>query len=122
MRPRSSGPRILPNDPLEAEKWKREYGWFDNHHWIFPMYPDRFSESLCLKCHHDVVELQPSERFPEPPAPKLVEGFNLIKDVGCFGCHEINGYDGPNRRIGPDLRAEPNYARRPPRRCWPPAV
>jgi cytochrome c2 len=99
-----------PNDPLQAENWKREYGWFDNHHWIFPMYPQRFSESLCLKCHHDVVELQPSERFPDPPAPKLVEGFNLIKDVGCFGCHEINGFDGPNRRIGPDLRAEPNYA------------
>ncbi len=99
-----------PNDPLEAEDWKREYGWFDNHHWIFPMYPNRFSESLCLKCHHDVVELQPSKRFPDPPAPKLVEGFNLIKDVGCFGCHEINGFDGPNRRIGPDLRAEPNYS------------
>ena len=99
-----------PNDPLEAHEWKREYGWFDNHHWIYPMYPNRFSESLCLKCHHDVVELQPSERFPEPPAPKLVEGFNLIKDYGCFGCHEINGYDGPNKRIGPDLRAEPNYA------------
>ncbi len=99
-----------PNDPLQSEKWKREYGWFDNHHWIFPMYPNRFSESLCLKCHHDVVELQPSEKFPDPPAPKLVEGFNLIKDVGCFGCHEINGYDGPNRRIGPDLRAEPNYS------------
>ncbi len=99
-----------PNDPLEAEQWKREYGWFDNHHWIFPMYPDRFSESLCLKCHHDVVELQPSERFPDPPAPKLMAGFNLIKDAGCYGCHEINGYDGPNRRIGPDLRTEPNYA------------
>jgi mono/diheme cytochrome c family protein len=99
-----------PSDPLQAEKWKREYGWYDNHHWIFPMYPNRFAESLCLKCHHDVVELQASERFPEPPAPKLMEGFNLIKDVGCFGCHEINGYDGPNRRIGPDLRAEPNFA------------
>ncbi|MEX0977628.1 MAG: PDZ domain-containing protein, partial [Pirellulales bacterium] len=99
-----------PNDPLEADKWKREYGWFDNHHWIFPMYPNRFSESLCLKCHHDVTELEPSERFPEPPAPKLVEGFNLIKNYGCYGCHEINGYDGPNKRIGPDMRTEPNYA------------
>jgi cytochrome c2 len=99
-----------PNDPLQADRWKQDYGWYDNHHWIFPMYPNRFAESLCLKCHHDVVELQPSERFPDPPAPKLVEGFNLIKDVGCFGCHEINGFDGPNRRIGPDLRAEPNYA------------
>ena len=66
--------------------------------------------ALCLKCHHDVTELEPSERFPDPPAPKLIEGFNLIQQYGCFGCHEINGFDGPNRRIGPDLRTEPNYS------------
>ncbi len=73
------------------------------------MYPKRFAESCCLKCHHDVTELEPSERFPDPPAPKLIEGFRLIQQVGCFGCHEINGFDGPNKRIGPDLRSEPNY-------------
>lgn len=98
-----------PDNPFQAAEWAQKYGWFENHHWIFPMYPNRFSESLCLKCHHDVTELQPSEKFPDPPAPKLVEGFQLIQDVGCFGCHEINGYDGPNRRVGPDLRTEPNY-------------
>ena len=38
------------------------------------MTPERFIESNCLKCHHEVVELEPSERFPEPPAPKLVAG------------------------------------------------
>ena len=74
------------------------------------MYPKRFAESLCLKCHHEVTELEPSERFPDPPAPKLTEGFRLIQQFGCFGCHEINGFDGPNKRIGPDLRTEPNYA------------
>ncbi len=98
-----------PNDFAQAERWKSEYGWFDNHHWIFPMYPKRFAESLCLKCHHDVTELEPSDRFPDPPAPKLSEGFHLIQQVGCFGCHEINGFDGPKKRIGPDLRSEPNY-------------
>ena len=99
-----------PNSPAEAEAWSEKHGWFDNHHWIFPMRPERFIESGCLKCHHEVTELGPSERFPEPPAPKLVEGYNLVRQYGCFGCHEINGFDGPNRRIGPDLRAEPNYA------------
>lgn len=99
-----------PDNPDQAKAWKREHGWFDNHHWIFPMYPKRFAESLCLKCHHDVTELEPSERFPEPPAPKLMAGFHLIEDFGCYGCHEINGFDGPNKRIGPDLRTEPNYA------------
>ena len=43
-------------------------------------------------------------------APKLMAGFNLIRENGCYGCHEINGYDGPNRRTGPDLRVEPNYS------------
>ncbi|MBI2824847.1 MAG: c-type cytochrome [Planctomycetia bacterium] len=98
-----------PNAPQEAKRWKDEHGWFNNHHWIFPMRPERFIESGCLKCHQDVAELEPSERFPDPPAPKLMAGYNVIRQYGCFGCHEINGYDGPTRRRGPDMRAEPNY-------------
>ena len=98
-----------PNSPFQSSEWKREHGWFNNHHWIYPMLPDRFSQSGCLKCHHDVTELEASERFPDPPAAKLMAGFNTIRQFGCFGCHEINGYDGPSRRRGPDLRAEPPY-------------
>lgn len=99
-----------PNNPRQAAEWSRDHGWFNNHHWIFPMNPKRFVESSCLKCHHEVTELEPSEKFPDPPAPTLMAGYNLIKDYGCFGCHEINGYDGPSRRIGPDMRTEPNYS------------
>ncbi len=98
------------NDPDQALDWSRKYGWFDNHHWIFPMMPERFIESNCLKCHHEVVELEPSERFPQPPAPKLVEGYHLVSQYGCYGCHEITGFDGPTKRTGPDLRLEPNFA------------
>jgi len=97
-------------DSLEQEdQWWKEYGWFSNHHWIYPMHPKRFAESSCLKCHHDVVELGPSEKFPETPAPKLLAGHNLIQAYGCYGCHEINGYKSATERIGPDLRLEPNY-------------
>lgn len=99
-----------PNTPAQEENWRQEYGWFDNHHWIYPMMPERFNESSCLKCHHDVTELEPSEKFPEAPAPKVVQGRDEILNLGCFGCHEINGYSGPDQRIGPDLRLEPNYA------------
>lgn len=99
-----------PDNYKEGERWREEHGWFDNHHWIFPMLPTRFVESSCLKCHHEVTELEPSERFPQPPAPKLMQGYNLVRQYGCFGCHEINGFNGPNKRIGPDMRAEPNYA------------
>ncbi len=98
-----------PNDPDQAIAWTRQYEWFDNHHWIFPMTPERFVESNCLKCHREVVELEPSKRFPDPPAPKLVAGYELVREFGCYGCHEFNGYDGPDRRIGPDLRIEPNF-------------
>jgi len=98
-----------PNSPKQAHEWHDEHGWFNNHHWILPMLPQRFEESSCLKCHHQVVDLEPSERFPEPPAPKLVEGYHTIRQYGCYGCHEINGWAGPEKRIGPDMRLAPNY-------------
>ncbi len=98
-----------PNSPEQAEEWKHKYGWAYNHHWIFPMYPTQFEESGCLKCHHEVVDLEPSPKFPDPPAPTLVKGYELVRNYGCFGCHEINGFNGPQKRVGPDLRAEPPF-------------
>jgi len=98
-----------PNSPKQARQWHDEHGWFNNHHWIFPMRPQRFEESSCLKCHHQVVDLEPSERFPEPPAPKVVKGYHLIRQYGCYGCHEINGWSSPDERVGPDMRLTPNY-------------
>ncbi len=98
-----------PNSPKEAHQWHDDHGWFNNHHWILPMLPQRFEQSSCLKCHHQVVDLEPSERFPEPPAAKLVGGYHLIRQYGCYGCHEINGWAGPEQRIGPDMRLVPNY-------------
>ena len=98
-----------PNSPKQAHDWHDEYGWFDNHHWIYPMHSERFEESSCLKCHHQVIDLEPSSEFPEPPAPKLVEGYHTIREYGCYGCHEINGYAGPDTRVGPDMRLAPNF-------------
>lgn len=97
-----------PNSIEEGKEWASEHDWFDNPHWIYPMYPDRFIESTCLKCHHQVEELRPSEQFDEPPAPTLVKGYDLIRTYGCYGCHEIGGFNG-DERIGPDMRVEPNY-------------
>ena len=92
-----------PDSAEQQERWTKDYGWFNNHHWIYPMLPSRFAESSCLKCHHDVVELQVASQFDEPPAPTLTHGYELIKTYGCFGCHEINGYNGPDNRLGPDM-------------------
>ncbi|EAQ80217.1 c-type cytochrome [Blastopirellula marina] len=98
-----------PNSLKEMQNWKEEYGWFDNHFWLYPMHSQRFVESSCIKCHHDVVSLEASEQFPEPPAPKVVEGYHAILKFGCFGCHEVKGNEGHGKTIGPDLRLEPNY-------------
>jgi hypothetical protein len=98
-----------PSTTLDMQRWIEEHGWFDNPHWIYPMYSKRFAQASCLKCHHEVVELEASERYPDAPAPKVTHGYHLVRKYGCYGCHDINGFDGPNRRVGPDLRSEPNY-------------
>lgn len=97
-----------PTTERDRKEWAKKYGWFDNHHWIMPMHPKRFAEASCLKCHHQVTELEPSEKFPDPPAPKVVHGYNLIRKYGCYGCHEINGFDA-GESVGPDMRLEPNF-------------
>jgi len=99
-----------PDDPSARRRWRDEHGWFDNADWPYPMLPRRFAESRCLRCHHDVVDLEPSERFRDPPAPKLVAGYHLVRQHGCFGCHEILGYSPSGQSVGPDMRLEPDYA------------
>lgn len=95
-------------DPAVAAVWEEKYDWHSNHFWEFPMFSNQFLESTCLKCHHDVVELGVNEQYGAT-APKVFKGWETIRDYGCFGCHEINGYDGTTP-IGPDLRLEPNTA------------
>jgi len=95
-----------PNEPHQAHEWEHDFDYFHNHFWEYPMTPKRFNESTCLKCHHSVTELGINPKFGAT-APKLFEGYQLIQKYGCFGCHEINGYDS-GVAIGPDLRLEPN--------------
>ena len=67
------------------------------------MLSSRFLESGCVKCHHQMTDLV--RHGSKEEAPKLLRGYNLVKELGCFGCHEISGVKG-GRRIGPDLRLE----------------
>ncbi len=96
------------NDPHQAEDWHHEYGYHPNHFWEYPMEPQRFQESACIKCHHSITELGEHPKFGAS-APKVYKGYNLIRKYGCFGCHEIHGFDGGNA-IGPDMRLEPQTA------------
>ncbi|HUG19212.1 MAG TPA: c-type cytochrome, partial [Planctomycetaceae bacterium] len=94
-----------PNDPIQEHKWAKQFGYFDNHFWEYPMLPARFEEAHCIKCHHNVTELGIHPKFGAS-APKVFSGYEIVRTYGCFGCHEIHGYAGANP-IGPDLRLEP---------------
>jgi mono/diheme cytochrome c family protein len=93
-----------PNNAHDERRWREAHDWAPNHDWEFPMLPNRFVESSCLKCHHQVTDLISSDGN-HSEAPKLLRGYNLIKEFGCFGCHEIQGFK-EGRSIGPDLRTE----------------
>ncbi|MBC8113472.1 MAG: c-type cytochrome, partial [Candidatus Saccharimonas sp.] len=95
-----------PNDPAQAGNWAEHHKWFDNHFWERPMAPNRFEESSCIKCHVNVTELAVNPKFG-PTAPKVARGHQLVQTYGCFGCHEIQGFEG-TKIIGPDLRLEPS--------------
>ncbi len=94
-----------PNTPEAKERWVREHDWEHIHLWDFPMLPQRFIESSCVKCHYQLTDLISSDGRNE--APKLLRGNHLIREAGCYGCHEIQGRKG-GRDIGPDLRNEPS--------------
>jgi cbb3-type cytochrome oxidase cytochrome c subunit len=100
-----------PNDLAAALSWQAKYAWSRNPDWDFPMLPARFAESRCLQCHPSVTDLEPTARFPDPPTAKLVAGYQLVRRLGCYGCHELD--DGPAgrtwlgdaaRKNGPSLR------------------
>ncbi len=104
-----------PNDATQQRRWQHTMNWKSNHYWDFPMLPTRFLESSCVKCHHQMTDLLPhgesvearAGRSIDAPGSKVLRGYNLVKDNGCFGCHEIPGIkDG--RWVGPDLRLEPS--------------
>lgn len=116
-----------PNDAVTRKRWETDgKHWHSNHYWDFPMLPSRFVESSCLKCHHQVTDLLPEgnkveyrDEFKQvdgkptrvrqeiaAPGAKVTQGYNIVRDFGCFGCHEISGTKG-GRFVGPDLRVEP---------------
>jgi cytochrome c2 len=92
-----------PNDGAQKGLWQKEHDWEPTHDWEFPMLPARFVESSCLKCHHQVTDL--IRQGSKEEAPKLLKGYNLVREYGCFGCHEISGLKS-GKAVGPDLRLE----------------
>ena len=103
-----------PSTAKQMDEWMKEYGWEPNHFWDFPMLANRFVESSCVKCHHQMTDLADEARRvdirdgkPVPgPGAKVYKGWLLVREAGCFGCHEISGIKS-GKEVGPDLRLEP---------------
>jgi mono/diheme cytochrome c family protein len=93
-----------PNNAAQKKEWEKEHHWEPFHDWEFPMFPNRFVEASCVKCHHQMTDL--IRQGSQEEAPKLLEGYNLVKEYGCYGCHEISGLKS-GKEVGPDLRLEP---------------
>lgn len=63
--------------------------------WLKPLLMGDQMQSRCLNCHRDVEHL--------PSAQNLAEGEYLFEQLGCGGCHLVQGY-GEMPRVGPSLR------------------
>ena len=48
------------------------------------MFPSKYVQASCRRCHTDAVELDGGEKY--------VEGMKLVERVGCYGCHRMDTY------------------------------
>jgi cbb3-type cytochrome oxidase cytochrome c subunit len=108
----------MPNSRLQGQQWRsrhgtpygeEKYNWNYRELWDLPMFPTKFVQASCRRCHVDAVELDGGEKY--------VEGMKLVERVGCYGCHRMDTYqildkdlknpaidaNRKNRRPGPPL-------------------
>lgn len=65
------------------------------HYWEFPLLRGSKVQSSCASCHLDVQSLE--------DAPLLAEGQRIFEQMGCTGCHLVQGYE-TIPKVGPSLR------------------
>lgn len=65
-----------------------------DHFWEDKLLSKSEMESKCYACHTNVFNLD--------RAPILSKGVSLVRELGCYGCHNIPG-TGDLRKHGPDL-------------------
>jgi len=83
-----------PSSEEQKEEWIEKYNWVEPHYWDYPMYRANLIEASCFKCHKQQAEVVGAE--------VLNAGVDLIKRLGCFGCHKIEGFT-ELRKVGPNL-------------------
>lgn len=85
----------MPSGKEQREEWEKEHDWEKFHHWDAPMYPAKYTQAGCYKCHADEPELV--------GADKLNLGMAIVRKAGCNGCHLIDRFNG-EPKAGPSLR------------------
>jgi mono/diheme cytochrome c family protein len=73
----------------------------DIEHWDHPLLRGGEMESRCIKCHIDVGSLRNDKG--EQMAIHWVNGERLFEQMGCYGCHLVEGYEDMPK-IGPYLK------------------
>jgi len=65
------------------------------HHWLEPMYTKPYQEASCSDCH--------GTQYRIPQAPRWQYATKIYTELGCHGCHLVEGYDKFDK-VGPSLR------------------
>jgi len=66
----------------------------DVHHWERPLLRGDFVQASCRKCHAEEKEVA--------LAPVYSRGRQMVEELGCFGCHNLPGFEKV-QKVGPDL-------------------
>jgi mono/diheme cytochrome c family protein len=85
-----------PQNPHEQARWEKAFGWKFDRFNETPILPMKYTEAGCYRCHTDETNFR--------EAPALDAGMKTIEDLGCWGCHRIEGLERQHLpRVGPSL-------------------
>src|SRR5262245_1341531 len=85
-----------PQTEVQQAAWTKKYDWqFDKFN-ENPVLPLKYAEAGCYRCHTAEVNF--------PDAPTLDSGVRMVENLGCWGCHRIEGLDKQHLpKVGPSL-------------------
>ena len=92
-----------------AEYWLSPVLGLDEHTGRKSKETKGYMESNCRRCHDGVMMLDydviPGTDQPKDYAPNLTKGLALFEDLGCHGCHAVEGYSAIENiaKVGPSL-------------------
>ncbi len=91
-----------------AEYWLTPVLGLDEHTGRISEETKGYMESNCRRCHDGVMMLDaknPETGEQQDYAPNLTKGLGLFEDLGCHGCHAVEGYSAIEtiNKVGPSL-------------------